>query len=77
MWLRAEGKTAFENNTRPEWVQDWLKRRRSGGDSDKSESNEGQGRGAKSIALTAIEPPMEVDPKAEARAAPSRIANPR
>jgi hypothetical protein len=28
MWLRAEGKTAFETSAAPEWVQDWVRRRR-------------------------------------------------
>ena len=30
MWMRAEGKVPFEVATTPEWVQDWLRRRRIG-----------------------------------------------
>ena len=71
MWLRAEGKTTFDSGAPPEWVEDWLKRRRTGS-SESTAENEGQGHGAKSIALTAIEQPAEADPNAEARAAAAR-----
>ena len=72
MWLRAEGNTPFATEVPPEWVQDWLKRRRTGGDTDEAEYGVAKSSGPKSIALTAMETADEADPKAEARAAAAR-----
>ena len=30
MWMRADGKLSFERAAVPEWVQDWIRRRRAG-----------------------------------------------
>src|SRR6478735_6259623 len=42
MWMRAEGKVLFQPTETPEWVQDWLRRRRPGSgagtNSEKEES---------------------------------------
>jgi len=67
MWLRAEGKTAFETSAVPEWVLDWVRRRRPTGDKEPAETS-----GEKSIALASSEEVAEVDPKAEVRAAAAR-----
>ncbi|MGA7340202.1 MAG: SWIM zinc finger family protein [Terracidiphilus sp.] len=75
MWMRAEGKTAFGAGAAPEWVQDWLRRRRPGAAADASPNagdEDGRERRAKSIALTAKEEPSQSDPKSEARAAAAR-----
>lgn len=74
MWLRVEGKVSFEARQAPEWVQDWVRRRRSatkpeaGADVD----DKGEPRRAKNIALSAAEETDAPDPKAEARAAAAR-----
>jgi len=71
MWMRAEGKVAFEAAGTPEWVQDWLRRRRtSSGASAESEKDDASR--AKSLAGAVVEEPDEVDPKAVARAAAAR-----
>jgi hypothetical protein len=67
MWLRAEGKAAFETGAAPEWVLDWVRRRRPAVNKEPPESS-----GKKSIALTSGEEMVEADPKAEARAAAAR-----
>jgi hypothetical protein len=72
MWMRAEGNTPVATETPPEWVQDWLKRRRTDGAADDSEYGGRTSGGPKSIALTAMETVAEADPKAEARAAAAR-----
>src|SRR6201986_955529 len=43
MWMRAEGKTSFPETSAPEWVQDWVRRRRpgSGAASPKPDGAEG------------------------------------
>src|SRR3569623_1240594 len=40
MWKRAEEKIPYEAATTPEWVQDWLSRRRSGGAAAVSEEDD-------------------------------------
>ena len=67
MWLRAEGKAAFDAPPAPEWVLDWVRRRRPATDKEPVATS-----GDKSIALAGTEEPAEVDPKAEARAAAAR-----
>ncbi|HKF49385.1 MAG TPA: SWIM zinc finger family protein [Terracidiphilus sp.] len=69
MWLRAEGKTVFNTGSAPEWVLDWVRRRKpgSGAAREPAESS-----AAKNIALAGHEEAAEVDPKAEARAAAAR-----
>lgn len=67
MWLRAEGKTAFETSAAPEWVLDWVRRRRPAADKEPATTS-----GEKSIALASSEEAVEVDAKAEERAAAAR-----
>src|SRR5262252_296146 len=65
MWLRAEGKTTFGSAAPPNWVLDWLSRRRG------PSANTGTTEGAKAsivAALTAEPEEKEVDAKAIARA---------
>ena len=77
MWMRAEGKTAFAAGQPPEWVLDWMKRRRSaaGGTAGPASDSVPVESPVKSIAqaLTVEEEPA--DPKAEARAAAAREKN--
>jgi len=70
MWMRAEEKIPFEAATTPEWVQDWLRRRRSGGAAAVSEGDDAPP--AKSLAEAVSQAPEEVDPKTEARATATR-----
>ena len=71
MWMRAEGKIVFEPSTTPEWVQDWLRRRRTGAgagsDAEKDETSQ-----PKSLAGASSQQSEEVDPKAEARSVAAR-----
>jgi len=69
MWMRAEGKVAFQSASAPEWVQDWLRRRRTGAgaDSDKEDAPK-----PKSLASAVADKPEEIDPKSEARATAAR-----
>jgi len=69
MWMRAEGRDVA-TQTPPDWVNDWLARRRGPGARapDKAEAK------PKASIATALEPetPAAVDPKAQARAAAQR-----
>jgi len=65
MWIRAEGKLTFTTDETPDWVKDWVSRRRGGGakaatDEDKPKA---------SIAASSEEAAAAVDPWAETRAA--------
>ena len=66
-----KGKIPFQPATTPEWVQDWLRRRRTGSgagtNSEKEEAFQ-----PKSLAQASSQQVEEVDPKAEARAAAAR-----
>ncbi len=70
MWMRAEGKTSFQPATTPEWVQDWLRRRRTGSGTGNSEKEEAVQ--SKSLVQASSQQVEEIDPKAEARAAAAR-----
>ena len=70
MWLRADGKTAFAGGTAPDWVRDWLARRR--GPSDAATAPVAP-KASMTAAATAVE--AAPDPKAEARAAAARERN--
>lgn len=71
MWMRAEGKIPFAPAATPEWVQDWMRRRRAGSgaatEPEKEEASQ-----PKSLAQASSQQAEEVDPKAEARAAAAR-----
>lgn len=74
MWMRVEGKASFEVRLTPEWVQDWVRRRRPvaktepGADVDEN----GEARPAKNISLSRADETDFPDPKAEARSAAAR-----
>src|SRR5690242_3228235 len=71
MWMRAQG-GAFAKEQWPDWVNDWLGRRRGGGAPRSSKPDTGEDKPKVSIA-DALEPdPVAVDPKAQARAAAQR-----
>jgi hypothetical protein len=70
MWLRAEGKVPFVPGTPPDWVTDWLSRRRGPVAGSSSATDKPKA----SIASTA-EVEEVADPKAEARAAAARERN--
>ncbi|SNT09085.1 SWIM zinc finger [Granulicella rosea] len=74
MWMRAEGKIVFAAAPTPEWVKDWLGRRR--GPSAAASQDESAPKPIRSIQLAAVaETEVEADPKAEARAAAARERN--
>ena len=77
MWMRAEGKTEFATGQAPEWVQDWMKRRRSAAGGSARTASEGTSDDvpAKSIAQALAVEEELADPKAEARAAAAREKN--
>jgi hypothetical protein len=73
MWAKVEMADGFLEGARPDWVGDWLSRRRTGG--ARSAAGEGKPQPQKS-ATSAVEAeeaePAERDPAAEARAAAQR-----
>ncbi len=71
MWMRAEGKAAFTSATPPQWVNDWLSRRR--GPSQAAPATDAAPKA--SIAGANSGPEEAADPKAEARAAAQRERN--
>ena len=70
MWMRSEGRISFEPAHPPEWVQDWVRRRRTS--SARADVQEGEATEPKSLSQATVQPIEEVDPKAEARAAAAR-----
>ena len=72
MWMRAEAKVSFATAEPPDWVKDWLSRRR-GPAAKAEEANEAKPK--PSIAAAAAEAVAEPDPKSEARAAAQREKN--
>src|SRR5215471_4742372 len=72
MWMRAEGR-AIDKQTQPDWVDDWLARRRGPGRSPAPDKAEAK---AKVSITTALEQESPApDPKAQARAAAQRERN--
>ncbi|NTF44341.1 SWIM zinc finger family protein [Rhizobium rhizogenes] len=71
MWMRVEGKVDFSTGTPPDWVNDWLSRRR--GPSTIAPAT-GAERPKASIAAVE-ETEIAVDPKSEARAVAARERN--
>ena len=72
MWLRAEKSAAFAPATVPDWVKDWLSRRR-GTAATPIIQDEAEPKTRPSIRLTEIpEAASNLDPKAEHRAAAAR-----
>ena len=69
MWMRAEGKTAFVHAAVPDWMKDWLSRRRGAGKEERDTSTKARA----SIHLAELaEAPPRPDPQAEARSAAAR-----
>jgi len=71
MWIRAEGKLSFTPADAPDWVKDWVSRRRGGGAKASTDENKPK----VSIAASSETDVAEVDPYAEARAAAIREKN--
>jgi hypothetical protein len=70
MWMRAEGKTPFQAAQAPEWVQDWIRRRRSS--STRPTEDDAGASKPKNLSAVTAQPSEEVDPKVDARAAAAR-----
>ncbi len=77
MWMRADKPAAFAPATVPDWVKDWLSRRRGKSTAtSKTEDEEQQPKSKPSIRLTETpEAAAKADPKAEQRAAAARERN--
>jgi hypothetical protein len=75
MWMRAEGKVSFVGTPVPEWVKDWLGRRRSSGGATAATTPDAEAKPKPSILLAQIEAEVAYDPKTEARAAAARERN--
>jgi hypothetical protein len=74
MWMRAEGTVEFVVGDVPDWVRDWMSRRRHSGAGAKPDENEAKPK--VSIATSEVETNAAApDPKAEARAAAARERN--
>jgi len=73
MWLRADARIAFVPAPLPEWVKDWLGRRRAPNATSGKPTEEGESKAKPSISLTEEE--SAADPKSEARAAAARERN--
>jgi hypothetical protein len=76
MWMRADKSSAFVSAPVPEWVKDWLSRRRSSSSAPAKNEDEAQSKARPSIRLTEIpEAAATADPKAEQRSASARERN--
>src|SRR6266853_430750 len=77
MWMRADRSGAFAPATVPDWVRDWLSRRRGTSTAEsKAGDNAQQPKSRPSIGLTDTpEAEANTDPKAEERAAATRERN--
>jgi hypothetical protein len=73
MWMRAEGKHSFATDTPPQWVNEWLSRRR--GPSQAAESTEAVPKATFALAVSSGEEVAAADPKAKAGAAAQRDRN--
>jgi len=77
MWMRADRSAAFAPATVPDWVKDWLSRRRGTSSAAKAkDEDEAEPKPRPSIRLAEIpEAAVSADPKAEQRAAAARERN--
>jgi hypothetical protein len=73
MWMRAEGKVAFASGAAPQWVIDWLSRRR--GPAQAAPAANAASTASIAAAVAGEGGVFAVDPKAEARAAAQRERN--
>ena len=74
MWMRADGR-AFDKQQRPEWVSDWLARRRGPGGPKPRTADDDEEKPKASIADALVAEKPVADPKAQARAAAQRERN--
>jgi hypothetical protein len=75
-WMRAGRSTSFAAATVPDWVKDWLSRKRGTSSSASKTEEEAKPKTKPSIRLTEIpEAGADADPKAEQRAAAARERN--
>jgi hypothetical protein len=76
MWMRADRSAAFASASVPDWVKDWLSRRRGTSNEASKTQEEAKSKTKPSIRLTEIpEAGADADPKAEQRAAAARERN--
>jgi len=76
MWMRADKSSAFVSAPVPEWVKDWLSRRRGSSSAPAKNEEDAQPKPRPSIRLTEIpEAAATADPKSEQRAAAARERN--
>jgi hypothetical protein len=76
MWMRADRSSAFVSAPVPDWVKDWLSRRRGSSNAPAKNEEEAQPKPRPSIRLTEIpEAATTADPKGEQRAAAARERN--
>jgi hypothetical protein len=76
MWLRADRSAAFAPAAVPDWVKDWLSRRRGTPAAARAEDDSEKPKSRPSIRLTEIpEAGADADPKAEQRSAAARERN--
>src|ERR1700722_8245470 len=73
MWMRADRSAAFASASVPDWVKDWMSRRRGTATAPSKTEDEAQPKSRPSIRLTETpEAAAHTDPKAEQRAAAAR-----
>src|SRR5215510_12060251 len=76
MWMRVDRSTAFASAAVPEWVKDWLSRRRGSSTPGKKGEDKDEPKPRPSIRLAEMpEAKADADPKAEQRAAAARERN--
>src|SRR5690242_8283284 len=76
MWMRAEKSVAFAPAPVPDWVKDWLSRRRGTVDAATRSEDEAKSKPRPSIRLTDVpEAGAQPDPRAEQRASAARERN--
>lgn len=73
MWLHADGKATFSKGAAPDWVKDWLSRRR--GPSAAPAANAEKPKASMAAVAEPDAQPDVADPRAEARAAAARERN--
>jgi hypothetical protein len=74
MWIRAEGQVGFTATEVPEWVRDWVSRRRGPAAGATTQATDAKPKASMATSTPEVgEPPP--DPKAEARSAAARARN--
>ena len=78
MWIRADGIAPFSDGTPPQWVNDWLSRRRGATTPPSAKKNEEEGKKGHKPSIAAAElqgEPKELSPEALAKAEAARERN--